>query len=166
MIKHLNTFHVTIISISVVVLFLSYITCLKCMDAILINYDIINSVSDISENPKSISNQIEILEQRLKNNINQLEIANSKKPFYPNLFKDMSKRFHCELSEMEASESPKSSSTQYRIVYSGKIKSLLNLLHEFETKYFVSMQKVGLSSATVDGNTLRLVVLMQASKNE
>ncbi len=164
--KYLNTYHVTCIAAACAVLLCSYLLCLMSIDSIVIDYDIISATSAVSDNPNALTDEIGRLEQNLSSNEDLLEMLRIRKPFYSNLFKDLGRDNRCELTEMEVTESPKNNKTLYRVIYSGSINHLLSLLHELETKYYISVQKAGMNSTSVDGKVLRLVILIQVSSNE
>ncbi|MCP4553729.1 MAG: hypothetical protein GY834_17190 [Bacteroidetes bacterium] len=164
--KYLNKFHMTVIATSILVLSVSYFVSLACIDSIVVNYDIVSSTASMTDNPFSLQREIENLEKQLTEKSDLLELLKSRRPFYSNLFKDLSMNYHCEITELETSESPKDKKIQYRIVYSGKLKHLMNLLNELETKYHVNVQKAGINAASVDGSILRLVILLQVANND
>ncbi|MCK5126284.1 MAG: hypothetical protein KAR42_08500 [candidate division Zixibacteria bacterium] len=164
--QYINRYHLTVFAISLVILLLSYFINLKFIDSMLINYDVISATSSLTDDPNSLDRRIELLQEQLKNKQQLLETLKDRKPFYTNLFTDLGEKYRCELTQLETSQSPKNNNTQYRVVYSGKIKRLMNLLNTFETKYYVNVQKAGLNADASDGSIVRMLILMQAGAHE
>lgn len=161
-----NRYHITILAIAIVVLSLSYYASIRFIDSILLDYDAISLTSDISSNPDGLKDRISILRNELDRKTKLIETLRERKPFYPNLFRDIGVNSGCDLTNLEKTELPKNQKTQFRVVYTGGIKHLLNLLNSLESNYYLNVLKAGLQPESDDGKLLRLIIILQVSTNE
>lgn len=162
----INRYHITILAISIFVLALCYYSSLHFIDSILLDYDALNMTGDMNLGPDGMKDKVSALQQELNEKDKLIETLRERKPFYPNLFRDIGDNNGCNLTDLESTELPKNQKTQFRVVYTGRIKSLLNLLHSLESNYFVQVMKAGLQPAASDGESLKLIIILQVGNNE
>ncbi|MEZ5359635.1 MAG: hypothetical protein R3F48_12520 [Candidatus Zixiibacteriota bacterium] len=121
---------------------------------------------EMISSPESMRNRASILQKELDEKEKLIVTLQEKKPFYPNIFRDIGVENGCNLTNLETVELPKNGKTQYRVVYTGKIKPLLNLLNSLESNYYLIAIKTGLKPETSDGTLIKLIILLQVANNE
>ncbi len=137
-----------------------YALILQLTGSILLDYDIVSSVSGISDNPDEIVRRIENLKQRLNDKKELLEVTQSRKKFSQGTFRELAQWFKSSLVHMETSNSAADNHTRYTVTYSGKITNLLNLLNRFENGYLINIEKVVLHPDNSDGSQVRMTMVL------
>jgi len=152
----------TIISLAIFVMVAGYCVILRSTDAILLDYDIVSSVSGLSENPETLSQKRDNLRDRLSQRQALLEETRQRKTFTQDVFRNLAEVYKSQLTQLETSNAAGSERPRYAVTYSGTIGNLLQLLNAFETAYRVRIEQVLLHPDNDNGSQIRMSLAVSA----